>query len=162
MNTTSGVPTTRAGRLMGVLIPAAAVLLVIGFFAAHQIWSTGFFLPGFGVTMAWLFYASLLYTIVLVATSTYRDKNSRTVFVVNLAGAVLWTVTTVWLWIAFPFNFAHLADVVPSPLQFTLTWITPGIGKTLWALLALGSAAFIPFFILQYATRHRNHYQLRT
>jgi hypothetical protein len=160
MNPSNGPATAKPGRALGVLIPTLAVFLVAGFFAAHQLWSTGFFLPEFGTTIAALFYASILYTIAIVIAGVYTEKDSRTVIVVSFAGAILWTVTTVWLWIVFPFDFTHLPDVVPAPLQFLLTWITPGIGKMLWALLAVGSAAFIPFYILQFATRRRRQNRL--
>ena len=133
----------------------AGVLLTAAFFAAHQAWSTGFFLSTFGLTEAFLFYASILYGIVLTNTSVFRFREDRAL-VLDIAGAVLWTVATVWLYLVFPFDFTHFAAVVPGPLTFLFTWVTNPVAHTIWLLLIVGSAAFIPFFALQlkHARRH--------
>ncbi len=44
-----------------------------------------------------------------------------------------------WIFVAFPLNFAHVADVVPTPFQFILSWITNDIGRIIVALALLAS-----------------------
>jgi hypothetical protein len=118
------------------------------FFAAHQAWSTGFFLSSFTPIQAALLYSSILYGILLTNTEVIGLRKDH-IWIVNIIGAGLWTVTTAWLFFAFPFDFTHLAAVVPWPFQFLVTWITNSIGKAVWFLFFLGSAAFIPFFAFQ-------------
>jgi hypothetical protein len=135
-------------------------VLVAAFFAAHQAWSTGFFLSSFTPVQAALLYVSILYGILVANTAVIGLKEDRTL-IVNLIGAVLWTATTAWLFFAFPFDFTHLAAVVPWPFQFLVSWITNGIGRVVWLLFFLGSAAFIPFFAFQFAGA-RNRLQARS
>jgi hypothetical protein len=129
-------------------ITATIFVLTAAFFAAHQAWSTGFFLPSFTPIQAALLYSSILYGILVTNTEVIGLREDR-IQIVNVIGAGLWTVTTAWLFFSFPFDFAHLAAVVPWPFQFLVTWITNGIGQAGWFLFFLGSAAFIPFFAFQ-------------
>ncbi len=47
-------------------------------------------------------------------------------------------VALVWLFAVFPFDFSHLADVLPSSLRFLLRWISDGIAR---AIMAIGIIA---------------------
>jgi hypothetical protein len=42
------------------------------------------------------------------------------------------------LFIVFPFNFAHLGDLLPSSLQFLLSWIPNYLGRIILLLVGLG------------------------
>ena len=128
--------------------------LVAAFFATHQALSTGFFLSSFTSLQAALLYGSILYSILVMNTEVIGLREDQ-IWIVNIVGAILWTTTTAWLFFAFPFDFAHFAAVVPWPFQFLVTWITNSIGKGIWLLLTIGSAAFIPFFGLQLANARR-------
>lgn len=101
-----------------------------------------------------LFYASLLYGIVITNTGLFKIREDR-VLMLDIIGGVLWTITTLWLYLTFPFDFTHFAAVVPWPLTYTVSWITQGIAKTIWFLITVGSAAFIPFFTLQLISTRR-------
>jgi hypothetical protein len=136
------------------IIPTAAILLTAAFFATHQAWSTGFFQPSFTPLQAALFYSSILYGIVVTSTGAFKIRQDQTL-VLDLIGGVLWTITAIWLYFAFPFDFTHLAAVVPWPLTFIVTWITNGVAKTIGLLIVIGSAAFIPFFAVQLSTARR-------
>jgi hypothetical protein len=51
----------------------------------------------------------------------------------------------------FPFDFTHLADVLPAEVQFLLTWMSDGIGKFLLLLqVAVGVLAAL-FTLVTYA-----------
>ncbi|AIC14612.1 hypothetical protein [Nitrososphaera viennensis] len=127
----------RGGELVGV----AAVGLIALFFYMHQAWSTGFFTSRFGPTEAFFFYGSIMAGIVgpLFRSATGRRNLSR---LPEMIASVLWMVGAVWLLIVFPFNFAHLGDVVPTVLRFLLAWITNDIARVLFTLGALGGVVF--------------------
>ena len=148
-----GLEKTGSSRFAGLVPVTVGTFLVVGFFLAHQLWSTRFFTTAFGPAEIVLFYASILYGIVTTSSAIFFREDRA--IILQLVGAVLWTVTTVWLYVIFPFNFTHVADVVPGALQFLLSWITQGIGRIIWAIVTIGSAAFVPFFILQYQAARR-------
>lgn len=129
-------------------ITTTIFVLVAAFFAAHQAWSTGFFLSSFTTLQAALLYASILYGILVSNTEVIGLRKDR-IAIVNIVASILWTATTAWLFFTFPFDFTYLAAVVPWPFQFLVSWITNGIAKIIWLLFFLGSAAFIPFFAFQ-------------
>jgi hypothetical protein len=104
--------------------------LVAGFYTAHLVWSTGFFTSGFTPLLAGFFYASIAWTIIDVAFKAITPRKDIVALVKQL-GAVLFAGVTAWLYVAFPLNFTHLADVVPGPFQFLLSWITNDIGRIL-------------------------------
>src|SRR3990170_3213756 len=113
-------------------------LLTVAFFAAHQTWATGFFLPSFGLVEQVLFYGSILSSAVIAANVIALGIREDRSLVLQLMVASLWTVAAFWLYMVFPFNFSHFADVVPWPLQFLVTWITNDIARTIWALFIIG------------------------
>ncbi|MCL4436726.1 MAG: hypothetical protein M1503_09645 [Thaumarchaeota archaeon] len=123
--------------------------LTVAFFAAHQAWATGFFLPSFGLVEQVLFYGSILFSAVVTANILAFGIREDRAVMLQMIGAALWVVTTAWLYMVFPFNFSHFADVVPTPLQFLVTWLTNDIARIIWALIVIGSVAFIPFLVLQ-------------
>lgn len=124
-------------------------LLTVAFFVAHQTWATGFFLPSFGLVEQVLFYGSIFFSAVFTTNVLVFGIREDRAIMLQMVGAALWMVTTVWLYMVFPFNFSHFADVVPSPLQFLVTWLTNDIARIIWALIVIGSATFIPFLALQ-------------
>ncbi len=144
------VPSTspRYVRWTTAIPTTVGVLLTVAFFAAHQVWATGFFLPDFGLIGAFLLYASILYVLVVLNTTLFGLREDRAL-ILDLFGGVLWTIASVWLFIVYPFNFAHFADIVPWPLTPLVSWITPANARLVCALILVGMVAFIPFFALQ-------------
>jgi len=43
-------------------------------------------------------------------------------------------VGSLWLFLVFPFDFSHLADVLPSGIQLLFGWLTDGIARILLSL----------------------------
>jgi hypothetical protein len=60
--------------------------------------------------------------------------------VIEVIGALLWSLASYWLLSVLPFDFAHLADPLPVSLRFTLSWISKGLAKLLLALGAIVGA----------------------
>ena len=118
--------------------------LIFGFYMAHYALSTGFFTSAFTPSLATLFFASVLYVIVNTSAKAVTPRKD-VLALVELIGAALFLTVAAWIFVAFPFNFAHIADVVPSQLQFLLSWLTNDIGRILVALVLL--AAVIAFAV---------------
>lgn len=147
---------SRPADLWPVLL---GVALVAGFFVAHQAWATGFFTSGFGPTGAVLLYGAILTALVPPVVGSLH-VNRRTELVVLLATAVFWTDAAASFYFAFPFDFSHLAAVVPGPATFLFNWVSNDLARVLIGLALVGAAAFIPFFTLQYFQSGRTHSRL--
>ncbi len=119
----------RVGNIVGVVIG----VLFVWYFVAHQTGSTGFFTSEFGTLEALLFYGSIMFGIVSAAfRGLYGRKNMARL--VDVFEAILAAVAIAWLFVVFPFDFAHLADVLPDFLRFLLQWISNDIAKALMVL----------------------------
>ena len=119
----------RAGNVVGVV----AMLVLLWFFIAHQTSATGFFTSKFGQTEALLFYAPpLLFLITTAAKAAVGRKN--VLRPLDVAGIVLSFVALVWVFAVFPFDFSHLADVLPGFLRFLLQWISNDFARGVMAL----------------------------
>ena len=119
----------RAGNIVGIV----AILLITLYFVAHQMWSTGFFTSRFGTVEMFLFYISLMFGMVTSAIrGLFGRKNLGRLF--DIFGFVLFAVALAWLFVAFPFDFAYFADVLPNFLRFLLQWISNDIARVLMLL----------------------------
>ena len=114
----------RAGNVVAIL----AMLVLLWFFIAHQMSSTGFFTSKFGQTEALLFYAPPLLSI--IATTAKAAVGRKNVLrPLDVAGIILSFVALVWVFAVFPFDFSHLADVLPGFLRFLLQWISNDLAR---------------------------------
>lgn len=127
---------------------AAIIALLVGtlFFAYHQILKTGFFTLAFGPLEAVLFYALVPIGIAvsLVRGVTGHRNVARPL---EIANALELMAAGFWFFLVFPFNFSHLADVLPRSLQFLLSWFPNWIGRDialLTGLVNLANAFYIP------------------
>jgi hypothetical protein len=134
--------------------------LTAAFLAAHQVWATGFFLPSFGLVEQVLLYSSILFSALATANILILNIREDKSIMLQMVGAVLWMVTTIWLYMIFPFNFSHFADVMPTSIQFLVTWLTDDIARIIWILMIIGTTVFIPVLALQLSgARLRIHAQ---
>lgn len=159
-NQTTTLP-VKNHRITGLWPVLLGLVLVVGFFVAHQVWSTGFFTSDFGLLGTLLFYCALGFgfTFALgVPVALSRRFGRRTELTYELGTALFWTITAAWLLVAFPFNFSQLNAVVPGQLWFVLSWITNDIGRILLGIALVGALAFIPFYAIQFrATGQRRN-----
>ena len=110
-----------------------ALLGLFGFLAYHQAANTGFFTEKFGsLEMLCLYGPLLLATIAPIIRAVngrrYPARPYEAIASLSLALGSLWLLSV------FPFNFAHLADALPTGLHFLLAWVTDGMGRTLLIL----------------------------
>ncbi|NIO36300.1 hypothetical protein GTO27_01200 [Candidatus Bathyarchaeota archaeon] len=119
----------RVGNIVGVVVG----ILIVLYFVAHQTGPTGFFTSEFDTLEMLLFYGSLMFGIVSTALrGLFGRKNFARLF--EIFGAILAAIAITWLFVVFPFDFAYLADVLPSFLRFLLQWISNDIARVLMVL----------------------------
>lgn len=124
----------RAGQGVGVFF----ILVVLWFFFAHQVYSTGFFTSGFASVEAFFFYTPPILGIVAsISRMVIGRKNA--VRPLDILGLGLVFVAFIWLFTVFPFDFSHLADVLPDFLRFLLLWISNDIAKLVMVLGIVGT-----------------------
>ena len=117
------------------------IMLAALFFYAHQAWSTGFFMPSFGPFEAFMLYGAILLGMAgPVARMVIGSRNSARV--PEILASIFWIFSSVVLFVSFPFDFAHFADVIPDFLRFLVTWITNDIARVLFALGIVGGVVF--------------------
>lgn len=138
----------------GQIVPVAGILIVLLFLIIHQTASTGLFTAQFGTTEAFLFYAPIItFLLSLMAKIVIGRKNAVRPF--DAFTLAFLAVATIWLYIVFPFDFSHLADVLPTSLRFILRWISNDIARTVMILQILGSLFFGGYTALLYVAVKR-------
>lgn len=125
----------RIGEIVGITLSS----LVAAFFVYHQTTDTGFMTSKFGSVESILFYGSFALAIISSGARAIigRRDTSRPF---ELASNVFTAIAALWFLTIFPFNFAHLADPLPSSLKFILSWISNGIG---WVIILLSAVVSI-------------------
>jgi hypothetical protein len=115
------------------LFSIVAMFLLFGFFVSHQLANTGFFTASFGAVEMFCLYGPTLFSLVapMIRALTGRRNPGRPF---DVATQLFLAMASLWLLIVFPFNFAHLADVLPAAIRFVLSWITNDIGKAILLL----------------------------
>jgi hypothetical protein len=117
----------------GNVVAIGLILLVTLYFVLHQLWATGFFTSQFGSAEMILFYALLLYGLVPAGVRMLIGrKNLARLF--DVFQSILFTITLAWLYIVFPFDFTHFANVLPEVLRFLVQWISNDIARVLMIL----------------------------
>lgn len=97
--------------------------LILFYFVAHQVLSTGFFIATFGILEMIMLYGSLLFWITTCAVLLLEFKDfSRNID--SFGGLAFAAVAFFWLFLVFPFDFAHFANVLPTVLRFLVQWIS--------------------------------------
>ena len=121
-----------------------AMPLLFGFLAYHQWANTGFFTDRFGSLEMFCLYGPIIFNLSapIIRALTGRRNPARPF---EAATSLFLAVGSLWLLIAFPFDFSHLADALPGPIRFVLAWVTDGIGKALMILqVVLGPISALP------------------
>ena len=125
---------------VGEVVGALCILVCLVFWVAHQTSSSGFFTSKFGPAETFLFYVpTVIGLVTTVAKVVVGRKNVLRPFQTLERG--LGAVGGVWLLAVFPFDFSHLADVLPDFLRFLLQWISNDVAKVLLAILIIGFSA---------------------
>ena len=133
-------------RVVGIAIVVVCVLIVL-YFVAHQIWSTGFFTAKFGPLEIIMLYGSLIFMIVSAGLEGIFGQRLLSRLFDVFGGIIFITISIAWLLVVFPFEFAYFADVLPDFLRFLVQWISNDIARVLMVLIIivlLGAAIYTP------------------
>jgi len=126
-----GIPYSQ--RFVGIAIVVFSVLMVL-YFVAHQMWSTGFFTATFGTLEMLLLYGLLLLGIISAGLEGVLGLRLLSRLFDVFGGLIFGAVCTVWLLVVFPFEFAYFADVLPDSLRFLVQWISNDVARVIMVL----------------------------
>ena len=137
----------RISDRFGEFVAIIVISLVGWYFVSSQRQGTGFFTSSFGVPEQILFYLPIVLGIAIsgVRILTGRRNNARLLEIVN---AVATVAAAIGLYIVFPFNFAHLGDLLPSQIQFLVNWIPNYLARLV--IVLCGIAGFVNIFYTSY------------
>jgi hypothetical protein len=140
-------------RWAGLLI-LVGMLLLFGFFVLQQTSNTGFFTTKFGILEMVCLYGPIVISLIAPifrAIGGYQNPSRP----FDAATSLSLAMGSFWLWIVFPFDFAHLGDVLPSMFRIVTSLITNDIGKILLILQFVGGPITALFTILKYLSVRR-------
>lgn len=138
----------------GQIAPAAGIIIVLLFFIVNQTTSTGLFTARFGTAEAFLFYVPIATFLLSILTRMVIGRKN-VVRPLDAFTLVFVAVATIWLYIVFPFDFTHIADILPASLRFILQWISDDIARIVMILQILGSLFFGGYTALLYVAVKR-------
>ena len=133
-------------RVVGISIVVFSILILL-YFAAHQMRSTGFFTAKFGTMEMLMLYGLLTLGIVSAGLEGVLGRRHISRLFDVFGGLIFAAIFSVWLLVLFPFEFAYFADVLPDSLSFLLQWISNDIARVLMVLgiiVYLGGAVYCP------------------
>lgn len=147
-------PGQRFGELFGVLVS----VFIVSFFVENQVRDTGFFTSLFGPVEQSLFYGTWAVGVaVSLARAAYGRRNP--VRPLDAAYGLMLAATAVWLFEVFPFDFAHLTDLMPGSVRFLFSWVDDPIGYVILVLTAVGGFVSMLYnSVLFFFVRSRHQY----
>ena len=126
-----GIPP--ADRVTGIVLVVISVLIV-AYFAAHQVGSTGFFTAEFGILETVLLYGSLIFWILTGFLDGIVGQRLLSRILDAFGGAIFAAISLAWLLIVFPFEFAYFSGILPDFLRFLVQWISNDIAQGLMVI----------------------------
>ncbi len=136
------------------LATVVAMLVLLFFFAAHQLANTGFFTPQFGSFEMLALYGPILVSFAapIVRAISGRQNPARPF---EATRNISLAIGSLWLAIVFPLNFAHLTDVLPDAIRFVFAWINNDIGRIVLILQVLIGVIAAPVTIFTFFSVRR-------
>ncbi len=127
-----------AARRWSSLYTIGLIILLLVFFGFHQWRRTGFFTGKFGPAEMVALYLPIVISLAAPFLRTIQGKNDPARLFEAISDICL-VLGSIWLWITFPFNFTHFADVFPPGLHSAFSWINDRVGRIILVLqVALG------------------------
>ncbi len=130
-------------RIAGIGFFFVGSVLMVLYFAAHQMGSTGFFTATFGSIEMIMLYGSWVAWIITAGLEGVLGQRLLSRLFDTFGGIIFMAVATVWLLVVFPFEFVYFAEVLPDFLRFLVQWISNDIARILMVIysIAMGGAA---------------------
>ena len=158
-----GIPTNE--RVFGVVIVLVSILIML-YYAAHQLGSTGFFTSKFGTLEIIMLYGNLIAWAITGTLEGILGQRLLSRLFDVFGGIIFIDISLLWLFVIFPFNFTHFADVLPEFLRFLVQWISNDIaggimviGIILLAVAAVYSPIAYKFVSLKRFKKPKNTQQ---
>jgi hypothetical protein len=124
------------GERIGEMVAIIMGLIVLLFFVANLIQETGFFTSDFGTAEMVLFFGVLILGMAPPFLRMLLGRRNKVRPVEVICNLFFIVATTYLLWV-FPFDFDHLADPLPTNLQFILDWITNDIAMWFMGIIII-------------------------
>jgi hypothetical protein len=124
--------------VVGVSIVAVSILVIV-YFVAHQVGSTGFFTTAFGPLEMFMLYGNLTAWIITGTLEGILGQRLLSRLFDAFGGIIFIAVSLAWLAAVFPFDFAYFADVLPDFLRFLVQWLSNDIAR---AIMVIGVIVF--------------------
>ena len=134
-------------RIFGILIIIFCLIAII-YFVNHQIQLTGFFTAKFGIIEILLFYGFWIFWISTASLESIFNQRLLSRILDTFGGLIFATLSLIILLYIFPFEFTHLADLLPNILRFIVNWINNDIAQIIIGILIilhLAAAIYCPF-----------------
>ncbi len=144
----------KTGERIGNLIGIVLTIVVLWFFGDQLTSNTGFFTSAFGTGDQILFFAWIIVG-VLPPLGRLIIGRKNAIRPVDIFMSAFFIVVSVYFLATFPFDFTHIADVLPSSLQGLLSWITNDFVKGLFVLGIVVSGIVIVYTALLYRAVRR-------
>lgn len=137
---------SRSDRFVGILIGTISVLL-LSYYIAHDLQSTGFLTAGFKTAERILLYGSLVFWIISSSLDAIFNKRFLSRIIDTFGGVLIVCIGFAWLFFVFPFEMKYFADLLPESLRFLVQWISNDVAKVLLGvgfITHLGAAIYCP------------------
>ena len=131
-----GIPPNE--RVVGIVIVVVSVLMML-YYIAHQMWSTGFFTTAFGTFEMIMLYGNLTAWAVTGALEGIFGQRLLSRLFDVFGGIIFITFSLAWLLVVFPFEFTNFANVLPDFLRFLVQWISNDFARV---VLVIGIIVF--------------------
>ena len=115
-----------AGLVLAAMLVSSSILV----HSESGLVETGFFTTEFGRLEMLALYGPMVINLLppIVRMLTGRRNPAR---LFEALTAVCLATGSLWLLTVFPFEFSHLADILPAGLQFTIGWISNGFARVI-------------------------------
>ena len=139
-----GIP--RGERGFDIALIILNVLMIL-YFASHQIRSTSFFTESFSTLEMFFLYGYSVFWIISAGLEGVLGRRLLSRLFDVFGGVIFAGICITWLLVAFPFEFTYFADILPNSLKFLLQWISDDIAQIIMVLgiiVHLGAAIYCP------------------
>ena len=140
--------------LIGEFVAIFVLSFLIWFFVAHKLEDTGFYTDEFGALEMFMVYFGGAFALTpVVLRIIVRRRNM--VRPVDVASLLFLSVAHAVLLVSFPFDFEHVDAVLPSFLQWMVSWMSDSIGAAVLALGLFGGLIGAAFTFIIYVAVKR-------
>jgi len=134
-------------RIFGIAIVIVSILMIM-FFRAHQMQSTGFFTSKFGTLEIIMLYGFWVFWITTASLEALFNQRLLSRIVDTFGGVIFASIAIAWNLVVFPFDFTYFVNVLPESIRFLVQWISNDIALVIMVVLMilhLLAAIYCPF-----------------